>query len=90
MIAPAFYRMHRALRDGDITHFWLPGGRGSGKSSAVSIEILLGIMRDPMANAVVMRKVGKNLRDIVYGQERGFCCSERHTVTGRVLTGLPE
>ncbi len=68
LIAPAFHPMHQALLDGSITHFWLPGGRGSGKSSAVSIEILLGIMHDPSANAVVIRKVARNLRDSVFEQ----------------------
>ena len=42
IIAPAFYPMHQELRNGEAVHFWLPGGRGSGKSSAVSVEILLG------------------------------------------------
>ncbi len=68
IIAPAFYGMHQALRDREAVHFWLPGGRGSGKSSAVSVEILLGIMRNPEANAAALRKVGKNLRDSVYEQ----------------------
>lgn len=68
ILAPAFYPMHQALRKGEAVHFWLPGGRGSGKSSAVSVEILLGIMRDPAANGAVFRKVGKNLRDSVYEQ----------------------
>ena len=68
IIAPAFYPMHQALRTGEAVHFWLPGGRGSGKSSAVSVEILLGMMRDPETNGVALRKVGKNLRDSVYEQ----------------------
>ncbi len=68
ILAPAFYPMHQALREGEAVHFWLPGGRGSGKSSAVSVEILLGMMRDPAANGAVFRKVGKNLRDSVFEQ----------------------
>lgn len=68
LIAPPFYPLHRELRRGDKTHFWLAGGRGSGKSSAVSIEILLGMMRNPNANAAVLRKVGATLRDSVVEQ----------------------
>ena len=68
LISPAFYDLHRMLRNGSATHFWLPGGRGSGKSSAVSIEILLGIMRCPEANAAAVRKVSRNLRDSVFEQ----------------------
>lgn len=44
------------------------GGRGSGKSSFVSLEILLGMMADPAANTVIYRKVAGTLRDTVYAQ----------------------
>ena len=56
LIAPAFYEVHKAIDD--YTHFWICGGRGSTKSSFVSIEIILGIMKNPDTNAVVLRKVG--------------------------------
>lgn len=46
----------------------LKGGRGSCKSSFISIEVILGIMGDPRANAVVIRKVGMYLKDSVYEQ----------------------
>ncbi|MGI5894259.1 MAG: PBSX family phage terminase large subunit [Candidatus Merdivicinus sp.] len=68
LIAPPFFDLHRRLRDHSVTHCWLAGGRGSGKSSAVSIEILLGIMRDPNANAVALRKVGATIRDSILEQ----------------------
>ena len=66
LIAPAFYEVHKAIDD--YTHFWLCGGRGSTKSSFVSIEIILGIMKNPDTNAVVLRKVGAYLRDSVFAQ----------------------
>ena len=50
------------------THYVLCGGRGSCKSSFVSLEIVRGIMGDRNANAVVIRKIGKNLRESVYEQ----------------------
>lgn len=46
----------------------LKGGRGSTKSSSVSLEIILGMMKDPNANAVALRKVKENLRESVYEQ----------------------
>lgn len=66
LIAPSFYDVHNAIED--YTHFWLCGGRGSTKSSFVSIEIIIGIMKNPDTNAVVLRKVGMYLKDSVFSQ----------------------
>lgn len=68
LIAPSFYGVHRALKEDRFTHYWLKGGRGSTKSSFVAIEIILGMMKDPNANAVALRKVKENLRESVYEQ----------------------
>lgn len=68
VIAPSFYNVHWDIQDDKYTHHWLSGGRGSTKSSFVGIEIVLGIMNDPLANAVVLRKVKDTLRDSVYEQ----------------------
>lgn len=68
LIAPSFYDVHHALKEDRYTHYWLKGGRGSTKSSFISIEIILGMMRDPDANAVAIRKVKENLRESVYEQ----------------------
>lgn len=57
LIAPAFRPIHKHIKHHDYVHYWLKGGRGSTKSSFISIEIILGIMRDSDANAVVLRKV---------------------------------
>lgn len=46
LIAPSFYKVHNSIED--YTHFWLCGGRGSTKSSFVSVEIILGIMKMPI------------------------------------------
>jgi PBSX family phage terminase large subunit len=56
------------MYDGLHTHYWLDGGRGSTKSSFASIEIIKGIMEDPEANAVALRKVKDTLKDSVYEQ----------------------
>lgn len=50
------------------THYDLSGGRGSLKSSAVSLLVLLLVISNPSAHAVVLRKVGNTLRDSVYAQ----------------------
>lgn len=67
-IVPSFQAVHRDVRRGGHSEYWLRGGRGSGKSSFVSIEIVLGLMRNPQANAVVFRKVAATLRESVYEQ----------------------
>ena len=47
---------------------WCKGGRGSTKSTFISIQILLGLLKDSEANAVVTRRYQNELRDTVYGQ----------------------
>lgn len=68
IIAPSFHDVHRDIKAGNHTHYWLGGGRGSTKSSFVAIEIILGIMSDPNANAVVLRKVKDTLKESVFEQ----------------------
>lgn len=67
-IGPAFYDMHKDIKEGKHTYYNLTGGRGSLKSSDISIEIVLGITQDPLANAVCYRKVGDTLATSVYEQ----------------------
>lgn len=68
VIAPSFYDVHWDVQDGGHTHYWLSGGRGSTKSSFVAAEIILGMMQNPDANAVVLRKVKDTLRESVMEQ----------------------
>lgn len=68
IIAPSFYEVHEDLKKELHTHYWLKGGRGSTKSSFVSVEIIRGIMSDKLANAVVLRKVADTLQGSVYEQ----------------------
>ncbi len=67
-IAPSFYSVHHAIKNHEYAHYWLKGGRGSTKSSFVSIAIVLGIMQDTNANATVLRKVAATLRGSVFDQ----------------------
>lgn len=72
IIGPAFFEVHKHVKNNDYTHYWLKGGRGSLKSSFIGVEIPLGIMRDAqkglMSNAVVIRRVKDTLRGSVYEQ----------------------
>lgn len=68
LIAPAFYDVHWDLQDGKHTYYDLYGGRGSTKSSFISVEIVMGIMQDPAANAVVFRKVASTIGTSVFEQ----------------------
>lgn len=68
LIAPAFKKVFEDLVKEKHTHYWLKGGRGSTKSSFISIQIINGIMADKNANCVALRKVGQNLKDSVYEQ----------------------
>lgn len=70
LIAPSFYDLHWDIREHRHTHYKLPGGRGSTKSSFVSVEIIKGMMEDPQANAIAMRKVGRFLEESVFEQLR--------------------
>lgn len=65
-IAPPFYPVHKALKHGTHTYFWLKGGRGSTKSSFTAIEIIKGIVADPEANCLALRKVSDTLRTSVH------------------------
>lgn len=68
LLAPSFYTLHHDIKKKAHTHYWLKGGRGSTKSSFVSIEIVMGLMQNPLANAVVIRKVGETMRESVFEQ----------------------
>lgn len=67
-IASAFYDAHKEIKQGLYTEYWFRGGRGSTKSTFISIQILLGLVQDKEANAVVFRRYQNELRDTVFGQ----------------------
>jgi phage terminase large subunit len=68
LITPSFRRLHKEIKAEKFDEIWLKGGRGSTKSTFVSIQILLGLLKDSEANAVVTRRYQNELRDTVYGQ----------------------
>ncbi len=68
IIAPQFYDVHRDISKDKHTHYFLKGGRGSTKSSFVSIEIILGIMKYQDVGGICFRKIGADLKDSVFNQ----------------------
>ncbi len=50
------------------THYDLAGGRGSMKSSFVSLAVVYLLLLEPEAHALVLRKVANTMRDSVYAQ----------------------
>lgn len=67
-IAPSFDKVFWAAVHHDYTHYWLDGGRGSTKSSFISIMILVLLLMNPDCHAVVMRKVANTIRHSVFNQ----------------------
>lgn len=69
-IGPAFYNVHNDIKNHKHTYYDLTGGRGSLKSSFISIEIVQGLMKKENANkhAVVYRRVGDTLETSVFSQ----------------------
>ena len=68
LIGPAFYTIARDVLAHGHTHYDLSGGRGSLKSSFVSIIVPLILIQHPDAHALVLRKVANTIRDSVYTQ----------------------
>lgn len=68
ILGPAFHSFaHDVLMHGH-THYDLSGGRGSLKSSTVSLLVPLLLIQNPDIHALVLRKVANTLRDSVYSQ----------------------
>lgn len=67
-MARVFWDLYDDLKRGDHAEYWLKGGRGSTKSSFISLAIIRGILADPNANAIVYRKVANTIKDSVYSQ----------------------
>lgn len=68
LVIPAFDGVFDAVMRHECGDFWLKGGRGSTKSSFISICIVLLVVANPKANAVVVRRFSNTLRDSVYQQ----------------------
>lgn len=70
LVPPAFYDIFWDMTEGRHEEYWLLGGRGSGKSSFVSVTLLCLLLNNPSANVMIYRKVADTLRESVYAQMR--------------------
>lgn len=68
LMLPAFHPVFRDVMAHGHSEYWLSGGRGSTKSSFVSLAIVLMLVRFSDANAVVFRRYANTLRSTVYEQ----------------------
>lgn len=68
MIAPAFINVVHDIAEQMHDEYVFPGGRGSTKSSFISLEIIDLIENDENLNAAVFRQVKDTMRDSVYAQ----------------------
>lgn len=68
IVAPHFWELHRQIKEHSHTYYWLEGGRGSTKSSVISLEIPILLIKHPDCHAVVLRKVGNTIKNSVYPQ----------------------
>lgn len=68
LIAKTFWPVMEDILDEKHTDYWLKGGRSSTKSSFISLMIVLGLLMDKDANAIIYRRVGNTIKDSVYAQ----------------------
>lgn len=68
LIAPSFDEVFEDVERHDHTFYWLGGGRGSTKSSFIGLEVPLQLVKHPNMHAVVLRKIGKDIKTSVYPQ----------------------
>lgn len=70
LLPAAYIDIHRDIHAHTHTDYAFKGGRGSDKSSAISLEIPKLMLRDPLYNTVVIRKVFNTLRKSVFPRLR--------------------
>lgn len=68
LIAPSFLDAYRDILHGRHTEYVFLGGRGSTKSSFVSLVIIALLVNNPTMHALALRQVAASLRESVYNQ----------------------
>jgi PBSX family phage terminase large subunit len=70
LVAPEFANFFRDVNDPEhrFTHFRETGGRGGGRSTAISLAIVDLLMRNPELHALAVRQVKTTVRDSVFSQ----------------------
>ncbi len=97
LVAPAFSAVRFDIADYNFSEFVFPGGRGSTKSSFISLNIIDLIMNNNQMHACVLRNVGNTIKDSVYAQiqwaisalglDDGFTCTKSPLEITRISTG---
>lgn len=68
IFAKKYNKLFRMVMKHEFTEYTLPGGRGSCKSSVISLCIIILIVIFPQFNALIIRKNANTLRTSVYEQ----------------------
>ena len=68
ILAPSFLNAYRDIAQHKHTEYIFSGGRGSTKSSFVSLAIIYLLKNNPAIHALATRQVAATLRDSVYAQ----------------------
>jgi PBSX family phage terminase large subunit len=68
LLASSFVDVYRDIRSHKYTEYLFYGGRGSTKSSFISLALICELVNHPGVHALVTRQVGNTLRDSVYSQ----------------------
>lgn len=66
--AKKFNELIKDIAAHNHTEYVLPGGRGSTKSSVISLALIITMIQNADYNALIVRKVSNTLRDSVYNQ----------------------
>lgn len=66
--AKKFNSLIKDILSHKYTEYVLPGGRGSTKSSVLSLIYIILLINNPEYNGLIVRKVSNTLRDSVYNQ----------------------
>jgi PBSX family phage terminase large subunit len=68
VLIPMYKEVLKDILSHNHTHYTFPGGRGSTKSSFISIAIPLIMLANPNVHALVFRKVGNTMKNSVWAQ----------------------
>jgi len=68
LLAPSFVNVYRDVMNERHTEYIFSGGRGSTKSSFVSLVMIYLLIANPELHGLATRQVGNTLRDSVYAQ----------------------
>ncbi|MBE7022223.1 MAG: PBSX family phage terminase large subunit [Ruminococcaceae bacterium] len=80
MLAEPYFAVWRDIKSKGHTEYVLYGGRGSAKSTFISLVVIDLLLSNSMLHAVLCRRVKDTLRDSVYAQMK-WALSELHVET---------